>query len=87
MRVGRKTGHRPPVVHAPAVLAGEVLPDLAPFEQCLRPELRIAARVDVDVMHAEQERIDRVPRHAERMAAKDRGVSHRGSGAGGKPVA
>ena len=68
------------VVHAPAVLAAEVLADVAAGQRGVRAHAGVALRVGVVVMDAEQERVDRLPGEAERL---DRG---RWAGGGGHGV-
>ena len=73
MRVLREAGHDGAVVHAPAVLAREVLADVAPRERRRGPEALVARRVGVVVMHAEEERVGRLPRRPrERADLEDR---------------
>ena len=57
----REAGHHVAVVHAPAVLALEVHPDPAPGKGRRRSHLRVAERIGVVMMDAEEERIDRGP--------------------------
>jgi len=59
--VAREPRHHVAVVHVPAVLVGEVLPDVAPDERRTRPELGVACRVVVLVVDAEQEGVERFP--------------------------
>ena len=62
----RETGHGVAVIHAPPVLAREVLAHVAVRERRGRAEPVVAGRVQVDVMHADQERILGLPRETER---------------------
>src|SRR5688572_1156322 len=59
------------VIHPPAVLAFEVLPDIAAAERRLRTELVIAGRIEINVMDAEQKRVVRLPALAERVDPDD----------------
>ena len=61
VRMLRKARDDAPVVHAPAVLAGEVLAKVAPGELRLRPHPLVARRVGVIVVDAEEEWIGRLP--------------------------
>ena len=56
-----KARHHVAVVHAPAVLALEVLADVAAGERGRGPEPLVAAGIGVVVVHAEQERIRGFP--------------------------
>ena len=76
VRVLREAGNHVAVIHAPAVLAGEVLTDVTTCERRGGTELGIASRVRVVVMHAEQEGIERLPGHAQREDAEDRRARH-----------
>ncbi len=67
--------HGPPVVHAPAVLAGEVLAELAPGERRGRPQALVAGGIRVVVVHAEEERVRGLPREPERTRLED-GCGH-----------
>ena len=67
-----KPGTDVAVIHAPAVLAGEVLADVAPGERRGGTQAVVAARVEVDVVDANEERIFRLPRERERRDADDR---------------
>ena len=77
VRVLGEAGHDAAVVHAPAVDAGEVLPDVA-GRRATRPGPRcsLAVGVAVEVVDAEQERVDRRPLEAERDGLEHRIVSH-----------
>ena len=83
VRVRRKTRHRAAVVHAPAVLAAEVLPDVAPGQRRRRAHLRVGFGVGVVVVDAKQERVNGFPRKAERLDLQDgrcgQAVSHGGA--------
>jgi hypothetical protein len=70
-----KAGHLLAVVHAPAVLAREVLAEAAARQRRSRAELRVAGRVLVVVEDAEQERIGCAPGKAFRAYAED-GIGH-----------
>src|SRR5690606_6013033 len=72
MRMRRKAGYRLAVVHAPAILAAEVLADVAAGERRRRAEAAVAGRIGVVVMGAEEERIRGDPRKAERRGAQDK---------------
>src|SRR5882672_467053 len=71
MRMARKTGHGVAVVHAPAVLSGEVLTDVAAGQRRRRPHRVVACRVSVVVVDAEQERVGRLPLKTERANLLD----------------
>src|SRR3954468_3029471 len=75
VRVLREARHSVAVVHAPAVFALEILPDVAAGERRVRPELGVAGRVMVEVVDAEQERIGTHPGETERQRFEDR-VTH-----------
>ena len=68
-------GHDAAVVHAPAVGAGEVHPDVARRERRVRAQVLVALRVLVEVVDAEQERVDGHPLHAEGDRLQHR-ISH-----------
>jgi hypothetical protein len=76
MRMLREAGHDVAVIHAPAVLAGEVLADVAAFERRRRPQAVVAARVEIDVVDANEERILGLPRKGQRGDAHDRLLAH-----------
>src|SRR6185312_9332284 len=61
VRVLREAGNGGAVVHAPTGYAGEVGADLAAREGCVRTQRFVPGGVVVDVMHAEEERVDRRP--------------------------
>jgi ABC-type multidrug transport system fused ATPase/permease subunit len=71
VRVLRKARHDVAVVHPPAVFAFEVAADRAAGERGGRPQLLVPRRVGVVVVHAEQERIDRLPRETQRSDLED----------------
>ena len=66
MRVLRKAGHDVAVVHPPAVLALEVLPDVAAGQRRRRAELVVARGIVIVVVDAEEKRIVRLPAVTER---------------------
>ena len=68
----RKARYVGSVVHAPAVARAEVRTDLAPFERGGRTHLSVAGRIVVEVMNAEQERVDGGPLIAEGKRLEDR---------------
>jgi hypothetical protein len=74
VRVRRKARHRAAVVHIPAVLAREVLADVAPGQRGVGAHLRIGFGVGVVVVDAKQEGVQRRPRKAERLDLKDGGI-------------
>ena len=76
VRVLREPGYDAAVVHPPAVLALEVLPEVATGERGRRPHALVARGVGVVVVDAEQERVRRLPREAERAGAEDE-AAHR----------
>ena len=65
------------VVHAPAVGAREVHADVAGLERRGRAHVLVGLGVAVEVVHAEQERVDRRPLEAERDGLQH-GVGHEG---------
>jgi hypothetical protein len=71
VRMLRKPRDDLAVVHAPAVLALEVLAQVASRERCARPEAVVAGRVVVVVVNTEQERIARLPGKALRRHGDD----------------
>src|SRR5688572_27777915 len=71
----RKSRDGVAVIHAPAVLAGEVLTDVTPCERRRGSHLLVTSRVRVVVIDAEQERVERLPRHAQGKDAQD-GFAH-----------
>ena len=79
VRVLREAGHDLAVVHAVAVPAGEVGAELTVVEPGRRTEALVAGRVGVEVVDAEEERVDRRPRRASRAArsgGRDRSWIH-----------
>jgi hypothetical protein len=58
-------GHDVPVVHAPAVEIGEVGPDLATGERCVRPLILVPRWKCVDVVNGEDEWVEALPGKAE----------------------
>ena len=60
-----EAGNGLPVVHAPAVFLRKVLAQITPVQRRIRPHGRVAARVGVVVVHAEQERIQSLPGEAQ----------------------
>ena len=72
VRMMRETRHDVAVIHPPAVLALEVLADVAAGERRVRAHPLVAAGVSVVVMDAEQERIGRFPGKAQRHDREDR---------------
>ncbi|MCW0425909.1 hypothetical protein NB713_003852 [Xanthomonas sacchari] len=75
VRMTGKAGNLFAVIHAPAVLAAEVLADGAAMQGRRRPHRAVAGGVGIVVVDAEQERVDRVPREAKRLDLDD-GVGH-----------
>ena len=83
MRVLREAGHGAAVVHPPAVGAREVHADVARRERRRRAHVLVGLGVQVEVVDAEQERIDGGPLEAERdglnaSAGADRAATARG---------
>ena len=70
----REAGDVRTVVHPPAVDGFEVVPDRAAVQRRGRPEATVGGRVRVEVVDAEQERVDRRP-----LEAEGDGLDHRGS--------
>ena len=72
----REAGHFGAVVHPPSVDRIEVVPDLAALQRRgIRPEAAVTGRIEVDVVDAEQERIDRRPLESQRNLLQH-GVVH-----------
>jgi uncharacterized protein DUF4440 len=63
------------VIHAPAVRVAEVLSDVVAGKRCRRAELIVALRIAIEMMDAEQKRIERLPPIAQRADLKD-GIGH-----------
>ena len=80
VRMAGEARHLAAVVHAPAVLAAEVLAEVAAGERRVGAEPGVALRIGVVVMDAEQERVDRLPGEAERLDPDD-GLGGGGHGA------
>ncbi len=80
MRMRREARHLLAVVHAPAVLAPEVLADVAPRQRGVGAEAAVALGVRVVVVDAEQERVGRLPGEAELLDLEDGAVGHGGLG-------
>src|SRR6476660_9079167 len=76
MRMAREARHRVAVVHAPAVLAAEVLAEVATGQRRVGPEPAVRPRIGVVVIDAEQERIDRFPGESERLDLDDGWSGH-----------
>ena len=76
VRVRREAGHDLAVVHPPPVDALEVLADLPAGERRRRAELGVAGRIAVEVVDAEQERVDGRPLEPERHGL-EHDVRHR----------
>ena len=64
------------VVHPPPVDPGEVHADVASGQRRRRAHVLVAGGIRVEVVHAEQERVDRRPLEAERHRLQNR-ISHR----------
>jgi hypothetical protein len=80
VRVLGKARHRGAVVQAPAVLAAEVLSDVAAGQRGGRAHLRIAQRIGIVVVGAEQEGVGCLPRKTQRLDADDGvGIGHGGA--------
>ena len=65
MRMLRESGHHVAVVHAEAVLHGEVHADFTTRERHGRSELVVALRIVVVVMRTEEEGVERLPQEPE----------------------
>jgi hypothetical protein len=78
VRVCRKAGHGLAVVHAPAVLATKVLPQIAPCQRGLRALLVVAGRVGIVVMHAEQKRVYGLPGEGQGLDLEEGVLGHGG---------
>jgi len=68
----RKPGDQLTVIHAPAVLALEVLTDVPAVQRRRRAQVLVAGGVLVVVMHAEQKRVGGLPRKSQRNRRQDR---------------
>ena len=71
VRVRRKAGDGLPVVHAPAVFVGEIAADLPPGQRGRRAHVCVTGRVVVNVVHAEQKRVDGLPGEGQRCNLED----------------
>jgi hypothetical protein len=58
------------VIHTPAVLALEVLADVASAERRRRAELVVAGGIEIDVVDAEEKRVVRLPALTQRFVSK-----------------
>src|SRR5665213_3037095 len=65
MGMGWEPRHRLAVIHAPTVFAGKVLAESPSPERCVRSQRRIALRVGILVIYAEEEWIQCCPGKAE----------------------
>lgn len=74
VRVLRETGHHVAVVHVPALRVVEVLADVVPGKRRGGTKPIVALRIVIDVVHAEQKRIGRMPARSERRHVDD--VAH-----------
>lgn len=81
VRVGREAGDGPAVVHAPAILAGKILPQVTPVQWSGRSHARVTTRVGIVVVHAEQEGVDGLPGEAQALNAEN-GVGVHGQDSG-----
>src|SRR4029079_12570823 len=71
VRVDGEAGHGAAVVHAPAVEAFDVVTDRPAVERCDRTEVGVARGVVVEMVDAEQERIDGRPLEPQRDGLDD----------------
>ena len=71
VRVDGEAGHGAAVVHAPAVDAFEVVADRPAVERCDRAEVGVAGGVVVEMVDAEQERVDGRPLEPQRDGLDD----------------
>src|SRR5687768_3785074 len=76
VRMRRESGNRLAVIHAPAILAGEVLSDVAPSQRRVGAKPAIATRIRVVVMDAQQKRVNRIPGKTEGALLNDRARFH-----------
>ena len=76
VRVRGEAGHGFTVVHAPAVFAGEVLPQVATGQRCLWPHPGVARRIGIVVMHAEQKWVYGLPGKGKGLNAEDGVLGH-----------
>ena len=97
VRMLRKPRHRIAVVHTPAVLAGEVLADVAARERGGGAQAVVTLRIEIDVVDADEERVLGLPGEGKRRDAEDGICAHAASletrpqavkpaGAGGAPA-
>ncbi len=73
MRMRREAGDGRAVIHIPAVLAGEVLADIATLEARPGSHVRVTGGIAVEVMRSEQERVGTGPRPGQREGLQDCG--------------
>src|SRR6266850_2547373 len=66
MRMLREAWNNAAVIHTPAVLAFEILPDVASRERRRGPHVLITSGISIVVIHAEQEWIGGLPGQAQR---------------------
>src|SRR5690606_6794030 len=64
VRVPGEAGYLPAMVHAPAVATGEILAEVAAAQLGSRAQRGVAARIEVLVVGAEQERVASAPMQA-----------------------
>ena len=76
VRMLGEAGHHRPVIHPPTVAEREIHTQLTTFEGRSRAQTIIARRIDVEVMGAEEERIDGRPVQAEFDGLQHRVVRH-----------
>ena len=79
VRMLRKPRHRIAVVHAPAVLAGEVLADVAARERGGGAQTVVTLRIEIDVVDADEERVLGLPGEGKRRNAEDGICAHAAS--------
>ena len=72
VRMLRKSRHNVAMVHAPAVAAFEILPEVAPDEGRCRTQALIAFWVIVDMVNAEEKWILRLPPRLKRHDVNNR---------------
>ena len=76
VRVRRETRYCAAVVHAPAVLAAEILANVSASQRGLRRHLRISHRVSVVVVGAKQEGVDGIPGEAQGLGGENGVARH-----------
>ena len=74
--MGREARHNITMVHAPAIFERKILTNVATRQRSRRAQLRIAARVGVIMVGAEQKWVTRLPLEPKRSNINNRFVIH-----------